>query len=66
MSFKYIIQIKQGKSLVESSTSDTLSGAVNYADSSSIVGDLVVISEGYEGADGTVDTHDHVSSWYVD
>jgi hypothetical protein len=66
MSFTYIVEIKQGKSLVEATTTDDLSKAVTYADNSSIVGDLVVISEGYEGSDGGVDKHDHVTSWYVD
>ena len=66
MSFRYIIEIKQGKSIVEVSTEKTLSGAVKYADRSSLVGDLVVISEGYEGADGDYDKHDHVSAWHVD
>ena len=66
MSFTYLVEIKQGKSLVESTTTDNLSKAVTYADKSSIVGDLVVISEGYKGSDGDVDKHDHVASWYVD
>lgn len=66
MSFTYLVEIKQGKSLVESTTTDNLSKAVTYADKSSIVGDLVVISEGYKGSDGDVDKHDHVTSWYVD
>ncbi len=64
--FKYIVEIMQGKALVESAAKDTLSNAVSYADASSLEGDLVVISEGYEGVDGGYDKHDHVSSWYVD
>lgn len=66
MSFRYIVEIKQGKSVVETANKTTLARAVEYADSSSLVGDLVVISEGYKGLDGEYDKHDHVSSWYVD
>lgn len=66
MSFRYIVEIKQGNAVVETSAKKTLSGAVKYADRSSLEGDLVVISEGYQGADGDYDKHDHVSSWYVD
>ena len=66
MSFTYIVEIKQGGSLVETATKSDLSGAVTYADKSTLVGDLVVISEGYKGADGGIDKHDHVTSWYVD
>lgn len=66
MSFSYIVEIKQGKSVIESTMTDTLAKAVTYADNSTLLGDLVVISEGYKGADGGFDTHDHVTSWYVD
>ena len=65
MSFSYTIEIKQGNSLVESSTRSTLTKAVTYADSVSLEGDLVVISETYEGLDGEYDKYDHVTSWYV-
>jgi hypothetical protein len=66
MSFSYIVEIKQGKSVIESTMTNTLAKAVTYADNSTLAGDLVVISEGYEGADGVFDSHDHVTSWYVD
>ena len=66
MSFSYIVEIKQGKSVIESTMTNTLAKAVTYADNSTLAGDLVVISEGYEGADGVFDAHDHVTSWYVD
>ena len=65
MSFQYMIEIKQGTTTVESSTKTTLTNAVTYADSASLEGDLVVISETYEGLDGEYDKHDHVASWYV-
>lgn len=66
MSFSYIVEIKQGKSVIESTMTDTLAKAVTYADNTTLTGDLVVISEGYKGADGGFDNHDHVTSWYAD
>ena len=65
MTFQYIVEIKHDKALVETTTADTLSGAIAYADQVSIEGDLVVVTEGYEAADGTIDSYDHVTSWYV-
>ena len=65
MTFQYIVEIKHDKAIIETTTEDTLSGAIAYADQVSILGDLVVITEGYEATDGTVDSHDHVTSWYV-
>tara|TARA_R100000951_G_scaffold26825_1_gene22819 strand:+ start:652 stop:852 length:201 start_codon:yes stop_codon:yes gene_type:complete len=66
MSFTYIVEIKQNKYLVESTTTSSLSKAVSYAEKNTLVGDLVVVSEGYEGLDGVVEGVDHVTSWYVD
>lgn len=66
MSFTYIVEIKQNKSLVESTTTSSLSKAVSYAEKNTLVGDLVVVSEGYEGSDGVVEANDHITSWYVD
>jgi hypothetical protein len=66
MSFRYIVEIKQGNAVVEASAKKTISSAVKYADRSSLDGDLVVISEGYQGADGEYDIRDHVLSWYAD
>ena len=36
MSFKYMVEIKQGKSIVETTTTDNLSKAVTFADRSSL------------------------------
>ena len=66
MSFTYIVEIKQNKYLVESTTTSSLAKAVSYAEKNTLVGDLVVVSEGYEGSDGVVEGVDHVTSWYVD
>ena len=66
MSYTYIAEIMSNKSLVDSTTTPDLKEAVTWATSNSIVGDLIVISEGYRGADGVVDKHDHVNSWYSD
>lgn len=66
MSFKYLVEIKQNKVVVETTTTDKLSKAVRFAEKSSLVGDLVVISEGYMATDGQFDAYDHVNSWYVD
>ena len=66
MSYTYIAEIMNNKALVDSTTSPDLKKAVTWANDNSIVGDLIVISEGYTGADGVVDKHDHVNSWYND
>ena len=66
MSYTYIAEIMNNKALVDSTTSSDLKKAVTWANDNSIVGDLIVISEGYTGADGVVDKHDHVNSWYND
>ena len=66
MSYTYIAEIMSNKSLVDSTTSPDLKEAVTWANSNSIVGDLIVISEGYKGADGIVDKYDHVNSWRID
>ena len=66
MSFTYIVEIKQNRTLVDSTTTDNLSKAVSYAEKNSLVGDLVVVSEGYTASDGLVEVNDHINSWYVD
>jgi len=66
MSFTYIVEIKQNKNLVESTTTSSLSKAVSYAEKNTLVGDLVVVSEGYIGSDGVTEANDHITSWYVD
>jgi|TARA_B110000977_G_scaffold108952_1_gene141705 hypothetical protein len=66
MSFTYIVEIKQNRTLVDSTTTDNLSKAVSYAEKNSLVGDLVVVSEGYTASDGVVEVNDHINSWYVD
>ena len=65
MSYTYIAKIMSNKSLVDSTTSQDLKKAVTWADKNSIEGDLIVISEGYAGADDTIDEVDHVMSYYV-
>lgn len=66
MSYTYIADIMSNKSLVDSSSSSDLKDVVTWANSNTLQGDTVVISEGYKGSDGVVDKHDHVNSWYVD
>ena len=66
MSFTYIVEIKQNRTLIDSTTTDNLSKAVSYAEKNSLVGDLVVVSEGYTASDGVVEVNDHINSWYVD
>ena len=66
MSFTYIVEIKQNRTLVDSTTTDNLSKAVSYAEKNSLIGDLVVVSEGYTASDGVVEVNDHINSWYVD
>tara|TARA_R110002167_G_scaffold182679_1_gene383092 strand:- start:548 stop:748 length:201 start_codon:yes stop_codon:yes gene_type:complete len=66
MSFIYIVEIKQNRTLVDSTTTDNLSKAVSYAEKNSLIGDLVVVSEGYTASDGVVEVNDHINSWYVD
>ena len=66
MSYTYIAEIMSNKSLVDSTTSSDLKEVVTWATANSIEGDLIVISEGYEGADGSIDKHDHVNSWRID
>ena len=66
MSYTYIADIMSNKSLVDSSSSSDLKEVVTWANSSTLQGDTVVISEGYTGADGVVDKHDHINAWYVD
>lgn len=65
MSYTYIAKIMSNKSLVDSTTSQDLKKAVTWADKNSIEGDLIVISEGYAGADDMIDEVDHVMSYYV-
>mgnify|MGYP003645555672 FL=1 len=66
MSYTYIADIMSNKSLVDSSSSSDLKEVVTWANSNTLQGDTVVISEGYTGADGVVDKHDHLNSWYVE
>lgn len=66
MSYTYIAEIMSNKSLVDSSTSSDLKKVVTWANDNSIVGDTVVITEGYVCSDGEVDKHDHLNSWYVE
>ena len=37
---------------------------MTWANSKSIVGDHIIISEGYLAADGVVDKHEQLNSWY--
>lgn len=65
MAYTYIAKIMSNKSLVDSTTSQDLKKVVIWADQNSMDGDLVVISEGYTGADDHIDEVDHVMSYYV-
>jgi len=66
MTYTYIAEIKSNKSVVDTSSSSDLKKVVTWARANSLIGDTVVISEGYKGADGVTDKHDHLNSWYVD
>tara|TARA_R110002153_G_scaffold95855_2_gene229880 strand:- start:73 stop:276 length:204 start_codon:yes stop_codon:yes gene_type:complete len=64
MSYTYIAEIKSRKTTVASKTSSDLRKVVTWANSKSIVGDHIIISEGYLAADGVVDKHEQLNSWY--
>jgi hypothetical protein len=66
MSFTYIFDIKVNKNIVESMTTDDMSQGHSWAQENTLVGDLVVVSEAYEGADGQLEVTEHVTSYYVD
>jgi hypothetical protein len=64
--FTYLFELKCNKSIVESMTTDDLSEGQQWAEDNTLVGDLVVVSEAYEGADGQLDVIEHISSYYID
>ena len=64
--FTYLFEIKVNKTTVETMTTDNMSKGQDWAADNTLVGDLVVVSEAYEGADGLLDVTDHVTSYYVD
>lgn len=66
MSFTYIFDIKVNKEVVETMTTDDMSKGQDWASSKTLVGDLVVVSEAYQGADGELEVTDHVTSYYID
>ena len=66
MSYTYIAEIKASKIVIDTHTSSDLRKVVSWANDNSILGDLIVVSEGYIGADGVIDNYDRVNSWYND
>jgi len=66
MSFTYIFEIKVNKNVVESLTTNDMSEGQEWASANTLVGDLVVVSEAYEGLDGQLEVTEHVTSYYVD
>tara|TARA_R110002126_G_scaffold20982_2_gene76742 strand:- start:274 stop:477 length:204 start_codon:yes stop_codon:yes gene_type:complete len=66
MSFTYVFDIKVNKEVVETMTTDDMSKGQDWASSNTLVGDLVVVSEAYKGADGELEVTDHVTSYYID
>ena len=66
MSFTYVFDIKGNKEVVETMTTDDMSKGQDWASSNTLVGDLVVVSEAYQGADGELEVTDHVTSYYID
>tara|TARA_B110000908_G_scaffold95717_1_gene113293 strand:+ start:101 stop:304 length:204 start_codon:yes stop_codon:yes gene_type:complete len=66
MSFTYVFDIKVNKEVVETMTTDDMSKGQDWASSNTLVGDLVVVSEAYQGADGELEVTDHVTSYYID
>lgn len=66
MSFTYIFEIKVNKNIVETMTTKNMTKGHLWAQDNTIVGDLVVVSEAYKGADGVVEVTDHITSYYID
>lgn len=66
MSFTYIFDIKVNKNVMESMTTDDMTEGHAWAQDNTLVGDLVVVSEAYEGADGHLEVTDHITSFYID
>ena len=64
--FTYLFELKSNKSVVESMTTDDMSQGHSWAQDNTLVGDLVVVSEAYEGADGHLEVTDHITSYYID
>lgn len=64
--FTYIFDIKSNNFLVDSMMTDNLAEGQRWSEKNTLEGDLVVISEAYEGADGHLDVTDHVASYYID
>lgn len=63
MSYTYLAEIKSNKDVVESKIMTDLKKAVSWANSKTIIGDMVVISEGYLCADGAFDSYDTLTTW---
>tara|TARA_R110000796_G_scaffold13733_8_gene44284 strand:- start:1948 stop:2145 length:198 start_codon:yes stop_codon:yes gene_type:complete len=53
----YIIDITRNGEQMDHQHRSSIGQAVDYADNSAILGELVTITEGYEAADGAVDTN---------
>ena len=66
MSFTYIFEIKVNKNIVETMTTKNMTKGHLWVQDNTIVGDLVVVSEAYKGADGVVEVTDHITSYYID
>lgn len=66
MSFTYVFDIKVNKNIVETLLTTNMLKGHRWALDNTILGDLVVVSEAYKGADGQLDVTDHVTSYYID
>ena len=66
MSYTYIAEIKSNSDIIDTTQMQSLGEVSQWANKHSIIGDLVVISEGYVGSDGILEVYDHVASWRVD
>lgn len=68
MNSMYLIAIRKD-SLVDDvvdTVLESIGQATQWADDNSTVGDMVVVSEVMEAADGEYEVLDHVTSWVVD
>ena len=64
--FNYIATVRCDGDVLDSLKTQSLANAREWADSRTMTGDLVVISEVLRGIDGVVDEIDHILSYYID
>ena len=57
--------VRSQNTLVDTYSTTTMSEGMEWLKDSALTGDLVVISEMYQGVDGQYDYKDHVSSFII-